>query len=103
MCIDGLASLRHPWHLDRLTPHNLYVAPSCGKSFPHWLLQLQLWLTTEPLCGMHTNSQKLAPLWELYSLVEKNGRKGILMFSFYREPQCFEMTSSAHSSIYLGA
>lgn len=74
-----------------------------ARSFPHWLLQLQHWLKTEPLCGVNTNSQKLALLWEFYSLMEKNGRKGILMFSFYREPQCFETCSSIHSGVYLGA
>lgn len=101
-----------PWHPDRLTPQIPYVAPSCGKSFrehrtvrsfPHWLLQLQLWLTTEPLCGMNTNSQKLALLWEFYGLMEKNRRKGILMFLFYRGTRRFEMTPSTHSSAYLGA
>lgn len=101
-----------PWHPDGLTPQSLYVPPSCGKSFrehrrdrsfPHWLLQLQRWLKTEPLCGVNTNSQKPALLWEFYSLMEKNGRKGILLFSFYREPQRFETCSSIHSSVYLGA
>lgn len=72
-----------PWHPDRLTPRSLCVVPSCWKSFrehsqelPTQLLQLQHWLKTEPLCGVNTNSKKLALLWEFYGLMEKNGRKG---------------------------
>lgn len=99
-----------PWHLERLTPQSMYVAPSCGKSFrehrrvrsfPLAAAITALAENRAPLC-VSTNSQKLAPLWEFYSLMEKNGRKGILMFSFYREPPCFE-TFSIHSAVYLGA
>lgn len=100
------------WHLDRLTPRSLCVVPSCGKSFrghrrsqelPTRLLQLQRWLETEPLCGVNTNSKKLALLWEFYKLMKKNGRKGILVFQFYREPQYFETWVSIHRGIYLVA
>lgn len=99
-----------PWHRDRLTPWSLCVVPSCGNSFrehsqdlPTELLQLQHWLKTEPLCGVNTNSKKLALLWEFYNLVEKNGRKGILVLLFYRKPQHFETWAAIHRGIYLGA
>lgn len=61
------------------------------------MLQSQLWLknktnqqTNKTFCGVNTNSIMLELLEEFYNLMEKDGRKGMLVFLFQRESQHFE-------------
>lgn len=53
-----------------------------SQELPTGLRQLWRWLTTETLCGVNTNSKKVALLWEFYKLVGNNGREGVLVFYF---------------------
>lgn len=56
----------------------------------------------EPFCGVNTNSIMLELLEEFYNPMEKNGRKGTLVFLFQRESQHFETWAQIHRGIYLG-